>query len=57
MCFVVLLTSDTVETSIELFGVIMAAINNTIVMVQMGIPTGIGGEFVENLLSHIEGKD
>jgi len=57
MCFVVLLTSDTVDSSMYKMGVLMAAVNNALMFIQIWGPTGIGGVFVENLLKHIEGKD
>ena len=57
MCFVVLLTSDTVDSSMYKIGVLMAAVNNVLMFIQIWGPTGIGGVFVENLLKHIEGKD
>ena len=57
MCFVVLLTSDTVDSSMYKMGVLMAAVNNVLMFIQIWGPTGIGGVFVENLLKHIEGKN
>ena len=57
MCFVVLLTSDTVDSSMYKIGVLMAAVNNVLMFIQIWGPTGIGGVFVGNLLKHIEGKD